>query len=70
MLLEEATQDVVQQLARVDRLQIERRLAARSSRKTLWQESIGAIAIDTQATALCTKSGPNLWFNKAANADR
>ena len=51
MLLEEATQNVVQQLARVDGLQIERRFSARFQlQNTQTKEAIGAIAIDAQPT--------------------
>ena len=49
MTLEESSKDVVKQLARVERLQIERSFAARvESEEPLCKETIAAVAVDTQ----------------------
>src|SRR6266536_3304965 len=56
MLLEEATQDVVQQFACVYGLQIERRLSARFQlQNTQTEEAVGAVAIDAQPTRTVNK---------------
>ena len=56
MLFEEATQDVVQQLACVDGLQIKRRFSARFQlQNTQTKEAISAVAIDAQPTRTVDK---------------
>ena len=58
MLFKKATQDVVQQFARVDRLQVQRRFAARFElQHALAKEAVSAISIGAQAAGTVNKLG-------------
>src|SRR5690242_12514362 len=59
MLFEKSTQDIVQQLARVDRLQVERRFAAWfESQHALREEAIRTVAVDAETARTVHKVRP------------
>jgi len=63
MTLEEASQDVVQKFSCVNRLQVERRFAARfESQHSLREEAIRAVAINTQTARAVNEVRAKLQF--------
>src|SRR6185436_19015180 len=66
MFLEEATQDVVQEFAGVDRLQIERGLATRfEPQHALREEAIRTVAVNAQAAGAVNEVRTELLLDQA-----